>query len=156
MAIFRKKQDDPLTHRAQELEQEIAKIQAEIQRLKRLETTHQEIRKPRKNLDDSRLFIEGDQPFLEDKENLTVKKIKEAQPESAKFDLIGELKRRFGLGKKTESEKTKLIQTLMAGSIQGPPLLKYEQRVARNRFLLLFTIFIIVLLGVLSLLTKAR
>lgn len=156
MAIFRKKIDDPLTQRAQQLEQEIAKIEAEIQRLKNFENVRAETRKPYKNSNNCRLFIEGQQDFLEDEQKPVVKKTDHDETSHPKYDLIGEIKRRLGFVKKSESEKSKLIKTLLTGSLQGPPLLKYEQRIARNRFLFVFTIFIIVLIGVLSLLTKAR
>jgi hypothetical protein len=42
----------------------------------------------------------------------------------------------------------KLINYLAAGSIQGLRPLRYEKRVARNRFLLLTAIFVLVLLGI--------
>jgi len=156
MAIFRKKQDDPLNQKAQQIEAELANIKALRQKLEQSGTINREFIKPQQPTDNCHLFIEGKQPFLEEQENLNVKKISEFQPDSAKYDLFGKIKKRLGIVEKTESEKAKLIQTLMAGSVQGPPLLKYEQRVARNRFLLLFTIFIIILIGVLSLVTKVR
>ncbi len=42
----------------------------------------------------------------------------------------------------------KLINYLAAGSIQGLRPLRYEKRVARNRFLLLTGVFVLVLLGI--------
>lgn len=42
----------------------------------------------------------------------------------------------------------KLINYLAAGSIQGLRPLRYEKRVARNRFLLLTLVFVLVLLGI--------
>jgi len=41
----------------------------------------------------------------------------------------------------------RLVKYLMAGSIKGLRPLRYEKRVARNRFLLLFCIFVILLWG---------
>lgn len=48
----------------------------------------------------------------------------------------------------------KLVNYLAAGSIQGLRPLRYEKRVARNRFIFLVLILLVVLLGIISLFIK--
>ena len=48
----------------------------------------------------------------------------------------------------------KLVNYLAAGSIQGLRPLRYERRVARNRFIVLAVIFVLILWGILALLLK--
>jgi hypothetical protein len=53
-------------------------------------------------------------------------------------------KRRFGL---THSSNPKLVKLLDSGQIQGLRPLRYERRVARNRFIFLFIVLLAVLFG---------
>jgi hypothetical protein len=48
----------------------------------------------------------------------------------------------------------KLVNYLAAGSIQGLRPLRYERRVARNRFIVLAIIFSVILWGIVALLLK--
>jgi hypothetical protein len=50
----------------------------------------------------------------------------------------------------------KLVNFLAAGSIQGLRPLRYEKRVARNRFLLFFAVLMLVLLGIILMLARNR
>jgi hypothetical protein len=50
----------------------------------------------------------------------------------------------------------KLVNYLAAGSIQGLRPLRYEKRIARNRFIVLAVVLILVLWGILALLLKHR
>lgn len=48
------------------------------------------------------------------------------------------------------STSPKLVNLLAAGSVQGLRPLRYEKRVARNRFLALFAFFFLALLGIIA------
>ena len=63
------------------------------------------------------------------------------------------LKRRFGL---TPSSNPKLVKLLNSGQIQGLRPLRYEKRIARNRFILLSLVLLAVLFGLFSALLRNR
>ena len=63
------------------------------------------------------------------------------------------LKRRFGL---TASSNPKLVKLLDSGQIQGLRPLRYERRVARNRFFLLSAVLLAVLYGVFKIIVGGR
>lgn len=67
-----------------------------------------------------------------------------------KYDLLGAFTRAKEHLRPTTSSNPRLVNYLAAGGIQGLRPLRYERRIARNRFLLLFGIFFLVLLGILS------
>lgn len=50
----------------------------------------------------------------------------------------------------------KLVSYLAAGGIQRPHSLRYERRIARNRFVVLVVVLFLVLLGVVSFLVRSR
>jgi hypothetical protein len=54
-----------------------------------------------------------------------------------KFDLIGALHRISGLWKRRTPSNPNLVKYLASGGLPGMRALRYEKRVARNRFILL-------------------
>lgn len=54
--------------------------------------------------------------------------------------------------RRTPSSQSKFVDYLAAGSIQGIRPLRYERRIARNRFLALFVLLLALLFGILVLL----
>jgi hypothetical protein len=67
-----------------------------------------------------------------------------------KYDLpalLGRLRSHF---RGPSTTNPKLVNYLAAGGIQGLRPLRYEKRVARNRFLVLIIVFFLVLLGLIS------
>lgn len=54
--------------------------------------------------------------------------------------------------RRTPSSRSKFVDYLAAGSIQGIRPLRYERRIARNRFLALFVLLLVLLFGILVLL----
>lgn len=66
---------------------------------------------------------------------------------------LGRLKRHFGL---TPSSNPKLVKLLDSGQIQGLRPLRYEKRVARNRFILLSLLLLAVLFGLFSAILRSR
>jgi hypothetical protein len=67
-----------------------------------------------------------------------------------KYDLPALVNRLRGQFRPATTSNPQLVHYLAAGGIQGLRPLRYEKRIARNRFLLLFGIFFLVLLGILS------
>jgi hypothetical protein len=65
-----------------------------------------------------------------------------------KYDLMSLLDRLRKQFQSPPAANTKLVSYLAAGSIQGLRPLRYEKRVARNRFILLATLLILVFLGI--------
>lgn len=63
------------------------------------------------------------------------------------------LRRQFGL---TPSSNPKLVKLLNSGQIQGLRPLRYEKRIARNRFILLSLLLLAVLFGLFSALLRNR
>jgi hypothetical protein len=64
-----------------------------------------------------------------------------------KYDLMTTLRRWFNHFKSPTPPSSRLVDYLAAGSIHGLRPLRYEKRVARNRFLVLCAFFIAVLWG---------
>jgi len=65
----------------------------------------------------------------------------------AKFDLMAVVRRWLGQFRGPTSNNPRMAKMLAAGSIQGLRTLRYERRVARNRFIALFVILLLILWG---------
>jgi hypothetical protein len=65
-----------------------------------------------------------------------------------KYDLLSLLDRIRKQFQSPPAANPKLVSYLAAGSIQGLRPLRYEKRVARNRFVLLATVFLLACLGI--------
>lgn len=157
MALFRKK-SDPLSDRARALEAQIADLQAQIKQAesgqplwpgtpKLRSTTLPGGQKPEPAPPPAPVFEDVDQQRL--KGSVPPAPAASPHPELAprprNFSAtIQNLKRRFGL---TPSGNPKLVKLLDSGQIQGLRPLRYERRVARNRFFLLFALLLAVLYG---------
>ncbi len=161
MALFRKK-PDPLSERARALEAEIAALQAQIQQAEagaplwpgtpKLRSTT-----PPGDQKAEAIAAPGPAPAAPVFEDVDQKRLKSA-PAVAPAPLHPEisprprgmagtlqsLKRHFGL---TPSANPKLVKLLDSGQIRGLRPLRYERRVARNRFFLLSAILLTVLYG---------
>ena len=69
-------------------------------------------------------------------------------------DLAASWKRMKNHLKGPTTTNPNLVNYLAAGSIQGLRPLRYERRVARNRFMVLAAIFVLILWGILALLLR--
>lgn len=70
-----------------------------------------------------------------------------------KFDPFNAWRRLKNLFRDTRPSNPQLVSFLAAGSIQGLRPLRYESRVARNRFIVLVLIFVVVLYGIFAFFT---
>lgn len=71
-----------------------------------------------------------------------------------KFDLVAAWRKFKEVFHPPPASNPKLVNYLAAGSIQGLRPLRYEKRVARNRFLLLVVVLVLVLWGILAVVFK--
>src|SRR5215469_2234151 len=171
MAWFKKK-PDPISDRARALNDEIAALEVKIQQLDnqlqqspppppaKLRSTvmpHSEIyrapepetrnAKPEKppahdpvfeEVDQNRLKAQGEVATPEHYNELGVRK----------YDLPALLRRMRNHLQGPSTNNPKLVHYLAAGGVQGLRPLRFEKRVARNRFLLFVIILFAVLLGI--------
>ena len=73
-----------------------------------------------------------------------------------KYDLISAARRMLNHLRGGPVQKSQVVTLLAAGSIQGLRPLRYEKRVARNRFLALFVVLLLVLFGLFVAFTRNR
>ena len=170
---FPKKKADPISARARTLNDQIAALESEI---KKLDTQIQ--RTPSPKLRSTALPHGATVPHIPEKaapapspashepvfEEISSKSISaRAEAESPdhyndlgvrKYDLPalwGRLKNHF---RGPTSSNPRLVNYLAAGNVHGLRPMRYEKRVARNRFILLVVVLILISLGVISLFVK--
>ena len=73
-----------------------------------------------------------------------------------KYDLAALLRRIKNHFRGPSTANPKLVSYLAAGSIQGLRPMRYEKRVARNRFLFFFIVLFLGLLGIIAMFVKSR
>jgi len=162
MGWFTKK-PDPISTRAQDLNRQIAALEKRIRDLETQQTLPPESEGPRlrstahppghsaSNLP----VVTPGLPIFEpvDQERLQNPDAPTATPQHfnelgvRKYDLLAAWKRLMHHWRAPTASNPKLVSYLAAGSIQGLRPLRFEKRVARNRFLVLVAILILVLLG---------
>jgi hypothetical protein len=156
MGIFRKK-PDPISDRSRELNGQIASLEAKIKKLnQQLEenpagsgsVAARSAQRPADQKRSDPVFEEVDQNRLTAASEPETTRQHFNELGVRKYDLFAiwqRLKKHFD---SPPAANPKLINYLAAGSIQGLRPLRYEKRVARNRFLLLTAVFVLVLLGI--------
>jgi hypothetical protein len=162
MAWFNKK-PDPISDRARALNEEIASLEAQIKVLDtRLQ--HQQTQPfVRATLEENPSPVSAPpapvrEPIFEEvaQERLTSRS---EPPTSAdhynelgvrKYDLPALMQRIRKHFSGPATTNPKLVSYLAAGGIQGLRPLRYEKRVARNRFIALVIVFLLVLLGLIA------
>ncbi len=159
MGLFKKKAD-PITDRARALKAQIAELENQIRDIHtKIEDAHSQPRlrstalptgeKPRGSGAPEPIFepvqthhpgTEPDQAGRGHYNDLGVRK----------YDLLGAWRRLQSHFRGPPASNPKLISYLAAGSIKGLRPLRYEKRVARNRFIALFIFFLLVLWALLA------
>jgi hypothetical protein len=173
MAWFKKK-PDPISDRARALTEEIAALEAQIksldsklqqapppaklrstaiphgetiqraQELEKLETANAKPETPKaqepifEEVDQDRLKARGEIATPEHYNELGVRK----------YDLPALLRRIRNHFRGPSTNNPKLVHYLAAGGVQGLRPLRYEKRVARNRFILFAAILFLILFGI--------
>lgn len=166
MGLFKKKPSDPITARADELDAQLSALESEIKRLSRapastpikvrstaLPKGRQNPARPPENQSEH-LFemVEHPPAALESAE----KETHYNELGVRKYDLVAALQRvqRYLNGKPANNPK--LVSYLAAGSIKGLRPLRYEKRIARNRFIFLSLFFVLILWGILAVIFNNR
>jgi len=180
MGIFTKRAD-PLTERARDLQSELAAVQAEIEKLQggapaahagpRLRSTAMP--------DGQRVINRHEEPApppaaqvptpapvrIESLPEVTPRLMPAPPPVRTsashynelgvrKFDLAGWWQSMKDRVTGAPSSASKILPLLNAGTLHGPRPLRYEQRVARNRFIALFIVLLLALLGLFTMVLK--
>jgi len=178
MGWFRKR-TDPISDRARELNEEIAELEAQIKRLHEQSPQDQ----PQPRLRSTAIPHQGtvvshfpslpaapspsagrNEPIFEEVRQDALK----ARAETAttpehynelgvrKYDLPALIRRIKVHFRGPSTTNPKLVSYLAAGGIQGLRPLRYEKRVARNRFIALALILFVILLGLIAALVRHR
>jgi hypothetical protein len=182
MGLFKKKQD-PLSDRARDLNKKIAALEAEIKRLSSQPTEHRmELAVPdppaaaatpspanQPKLRSTALphgaAITPHSPPAEPVfEEVNQRRLKEPVPKPepppdlgiARSDFNSIWRRFRNNFRGPATSNPKLVNYLAAGSIQGLRPLRYEKRVARNRFIVLASLLILLLWGFVAVFLKHR
>ena len=172
MALFKKKVD-PISDRARALTAEIAAIEARIQKLGAQVNQPQSHPKLRPAAMPHRATVTthtappasqpvATEPVFEevDQNKLKAKNETAATPNHyndlgvRKYDLHSFIQRIKNHFNPPPPANPQLLNYLAAGSFQGLRPLRYEKRVARNRFIALVTLFFLLLLGILVIFVK--
>lgn len=170
MGLFHKKAD-PISDRAKALNAEIAALEAKIKKLNaqsapaagtpRVRSTAMPhgptipVAPPAAPAISEPIFEHVDQNRLQAKEP-PVAPEQFNQLGIKKYDLLGFLRRLKNNFGSRPTSNPKLVSYLAAGSIQGLRPLRYEKRVARNRFFVLTVILLLVLWGVIAMFWRHR
>jgi hypothetical protein len=164
-----RKKPDPLSDRARDLGNEIAALEAEIKRLssqppapvpagpkfRSTATPHPAATKPAAPPQPPA------EPVFEDVSRNTVAAAPVAEQEGLynelgvrKYDLPALIARLRNRLRSPTTSNPRLINYLAVGSVQGLRPLRYEKRVARDRFIILVVIFLAILTGLSYLLLR--
>ena len=169
MGLFQKKRD-PISEKAKALNEQIQALESEIKRLS------EEAEKPQPRFRSSALPRSYSGPFQvaparetparEHFEEINHAPLQSPQPPVRqehyndlgvrKYDLVAAWQRFKGTFKTPPASNPKLVNYLAAGSIQGLRPLRYEKRVARNRFIFLVVVLLLVLWGTFAMLFRHR
>lgn len=163
MALFRKKAD-PIAVRSDALNSQISALEAQIRQLNtKIERAKSHPRVRSTAVPQGPTVISGPAPAPREPvfEQLNYQKAQDTQEiESSpdryndlgvrKYDIIGAFRRLYNNMRGTPTANPKLVSYLAAGSIKGLRPLRYEKRIARNRFIFLSIFFVLVLLGIVS------
>lgn len=160
MGLFNKKAD-PISDRAKALNAEIAALESKIKKLgaQPAPTPHPRVRStalPHGPTVPSMITASTSrEPIFEEVDQ---NKLQASQPTVSpehfnhlgvkKYDLPGVFRRLQNNFRPRPATNQKLVSYLAAGSIQGLRPLRYEKRVARNRFIVLTIILLLVLWGI--------
>lgn len=163
MGLFRKKHD-PISEKAHALTEQIQALEAQIKELSA------EAEKPQPRFRSSTMprglsASSPPEPVREPSprehfEEVDHTPLKAPEPQTRqehynelgvrKYDLVSAWQRLKNVFKTPPASNPKLVNYLAAGSIQGLRPLRYEKRVARNRFIFLVVVLVLALWGILA------
>ena len=172
MGLFKKKAD-PISERAKALNAEIAALESKIKKLNSQSpqnTSHLRVRStalphgatasttpplpPPEPKHHEPVFEEVNQHRLQPSDEKVAAPEQFNQLGLRKYDLVGFLGRLKGNFRARPTANPKLVNYLAVGSIQGLRPLRYEKRVARNRFFVLTVILVLVAWGIIAMIRR--
>ena len=178
--MFNKK-NDPISERARALSEEIAALEAQIKKLdaKQNSAHHPDAPAPRLRstampqgaavphvpaqpqpvpapTPREPIFEEVDQQRLQEKDGAPTTKEHYNDLGVRKYDLTELARRIKNHFRGPSAANPKLVNYLAAGSIQGLRPMRYEKRVARNRFLFVFIGLLLLLVGIFAIFFSKR
>ncbi|MBX3731426.1 MAG: hypothetical protein KF791_02395 [Verrucomicrobiae bacterium] len=145
-----KKPTDPFKARERELEAELARLREEVERLSREEPTPiSAVREP------SEIHPRESPPRSTPPPPVPTPALRPPDPAptpinhlaAQKFDPVAAWRRALSHLRGPTANNPRMARMLAAGSIHGLRPLRYERRVARNRFIALFVILVLILWG---------
>jgi hypothetical protein len=169
MASAKKKANkvDPISERARSLNDQIASLEAEIKRLDN-QLQHTPVPRLRSTAVPHGATVArapvppapaSREPVFEEVKPLRTTN-ETATPDQfndlgvRKYDLPGFFDRLRQHFRRPTTSNPRLVTYLAAGGVQGLRPLRYEKRVARNRFIVLVVVLFVILLGVISLFVR--
>jgi hypothetical protein len=177
MAWFRKK-PDPISDRARSLNDEIARLDAQIKELgAQLKQSHSQPRlrstasphrstvnhvapappaPPTRPATEEPIFEEVGQNLLKARSEAATTPEHYNELGVRKYDLTALARRIRDHFRGPSTTNPKLVSYLAAGGIQGLRPLRYEKRVARNRFIVTVVLLFLILLGTFVVFHKGR
>lgn len=165
MGLFKKK-SDPISDRAKALNAEIAALEAKIKELAERPPAEAPMPKVRSTARPQGPVPAAPppEPVFEEVNHQRMNATAETEDPAAhynelgvrKYDLAAAWRRFISHFHGPAANNPKLVNYLAAGSIQGLRPLRYEKRVARNRFLALTVILLLILWGLLYFFSKSR
>lgn len=173
---FFKKRPDPLTDRSRALNEQIAALETQIKQLSSKAQKEQSRSRPRSSVPSqgphgpsASAQLSGRsvpphrrEPVFESVDQNTVTNLSETESTPAhyndlgvrKYDLLAVWRRIQNHLHGPAPPNPKLVSYLAAGTIKGLRPLRYEKRVARNRFIFFSILLVLVIWGVLAMLSK--
>jgi uncharacterized protein involved in exopolysaccharide biosynthesis len=173
MAWFRKKHD-PISDRARALNEEIAQLEAQIKKLDaegQRQTNQPRLRstalphgitlnQPANGISApgprEPIFEEVDQNKLKDAGETATTPEHFNELGVRKYDLPALFRRWRNHFRGPSTTNPKLVSYLAAGGIQGLRPMRYEKRVARNRFIALVFVLLVVLVGIIAVFVRHK
>jgi hypothetical protein len=165
-----KKKPDPISDRSRALTDQIAALEAEI---RKLDTQIQRAPTPKfrstaipHGLTVARASEPPAPPPVHEPVFEEIKPLLDTEETAApdqfndlgvrKYDLPGLFNRIRNHFRRPTTSNPRLVTYLAAGGVQGLRPMRYEKRVARNRFLVIVIVLVLVLLGLFSVLLRSR
>ncbi len=161
MGLF-ERHSDPIKERERELARQMKALENQIAELNDEARTTEAQPRVRSTVHPRQIpprnpFQVGEDVVLEAVDNEPIKEPESLELSPSRYNELGVKKLDFvQLWKRVRHHlkrppqaQSKFVNYLAAGSIQGIRPLRYERRIARNRFLLMFGVFFVVLIGLL-------
>lgn len=168
MGWWKKHNPDPLDQRSKALKSQLSSLEDEIRRLQSQveqpasQPKHRSTVRPQSPTSQRPITAIPKEPIFEPVDHW---QHKAESPSTAphfndlgvrKYDLLANWRRFKAHFRGPSSNNPKLVSYLAAGSINGLRPLRYEKRVARNRFIFLSVFFVLILWGILAMIFNQR